>query len=73
MTVDNIIELAKNMTNTTTSEVTKSVNNDLALEYLNIIYHDLENTITTKINEDNRIPGQTPHRSRIHGYNIPRK
>jgi len=48
MTVQNIIDLARTLTHTTASQVT----DEQALVYLNIAYHDLENSITTDINED---------------------
>lgn len=48
MTVPNIIDLARALTHTTSTQVTDAQ----ALVYLNIVYHDLENTIVTDVNED---------------------
>ena len=48
MTVSEIIWLARTLTHTTPTQVTDTV----ALQYLNIVYHNIENTIITDVNED---------------------
>ena len=48
MTVSNIIDLARALTHTTSTQITDTQ----ALTYLNIAYHDIENSITTEVTED---------------------
>jgi len=48
MNVSEIIWLARTLTHTTSTQVSDAV----GLQYLNIVYHDLENSIVTGINEN---------------------
>lgn len=48
MTIDNILALGRDLTHTTVAQISAT----LWLSFLNIVYHDLENAIITKINED---------------------
>lgn len=48
MTVDNIITLLRDQSQTTTSNVDATT----ILRYTNIAYHNLENEICDKVNED---------------------